>query len=213
MNSYIATYSPILAKAFAGSAAVFSALLLALHFIKPDLDPTWRFISEYSRGDIGWIMPVAFLTLAVTCFTAIPLFWKQLKGWVGRTGLVLLGISGIGMILAALFVTDPINTPMDQLSTAGILHSMGGQLNLTSFAMVFLTIALVRNDTWRKSKFILWTVTILCVAADIAFIGTAASSEGTFGPGIYTGLFGRITILCFAAWAIIASIPLLKTRD
>lgn len=212
MNSDTATYSPVFAKAFAGGAMVFAVLLLALHFIKPDLDPTWRFISEYSRGDMGWIMPVAFLALAVTCFAAIPLFWKQLKGWIGRTGLVLLGISGVGMILAALFVTDPINTPMDQLSTAGTLHSMGGQLNLTSFAMVFLTITLVRNDTWKKLKFALWTVTILCLAADIIFIATAASSEGVFEPGVYTGLFGRITILCFATWTILASVPLLKIR-
>lgn len=212
MNSYKATYNLMLAKAFGGGVAVFIALLLALHFIKPDVDPTWRFISEYSRGNAGWIMSVAFAALAVTCFAAIPLFWKQLKGWVGRAGLVLLGISGTGMVLAALFVTDPINTPMDQLSASGTLHAIGGQLNLTSFAMVFLTIALVRDDAWKRLKFTLWTVTILCLASDIAFITTAASSEGAFGPGVYTGLFGRITVLCFAAWTIIASASLLRAR-
>ena len=101
---------------------------------------------------------------------------------------------------------------MDQLSTAGMLHSMGGQLNLTSFAMIFLTIALVRKDAWKGLKSTLWIVTAVCLAADIAFIATAASAEGAFGPDVYSGLFGRITILCFAAWAVIASLPLLKVR-
>lgn len=202
----------MLVRMFAGGAAIFTVLLLMLHVMRPDLDPTWRFISEYGRGDMGWIMPVAFIGLAVTCFSSIPLFWKQLKGWIGRIGLVLLGISGVGMVLAALFVTDPINTPMDQLSMAGTLHSIGGQLNLTSFAMLFLTIALVRNEHWQKLKFVLWTVTAVCLLADIAFIATAASSAGVFSPSVYTGLFGRITIICFAVWAILISAPLLKAR-
>lgn len=206
------TYNTLFAKIFAGGAALFAVLLAALHLIKPELDPTWRFISEYARGDMGWLMTIAFAALGASCLAAIPLFWRQLKGWVGRIGLVLLGISGLGMLLAAIFVTDPINTPMDQLSTTGTLHSMGGQLNLTSFAMIFLTIALVRKDAWKGLKSILWIVTAVCLVADIAFIVTAASAEGTFGPEVYTGLFGRITILCFAAWAVIASLPLLKVR-
>lgn len=213
MNTVNATtYNTLFTKIFAGGAASFAVLLLALHFIKPELDPTWRFISEYARGDMGWLMSLAFAALGASCFAAIPLFWRSLKGWAGRIGLVLLAVSGIGMFLAALFVTDPINTPMDQLSTAGTIHSMGGQLNLTSFAMIFLTIALVRNEAWKKLKSVLWVVTAVCLAADIAFIATAASSEGAFGPGVYTGLFGRITILCFAVWVLIVSSPLLKAR-
>lgn len=207
------TYRSLFAKLFAGGAAVFTILLLALHAIQPDLSPTWRFISEYARGDMGWLMSLAFIAMAVTCIAAIPLFWKQLKGWVGRIGLVLLGISGVGMILAGLFVTDPINTPMDQLSDSGMLHSMGGQLNLTSFAILFLTIALVRQETWKKFKVLLWTITAVCLLADVAFIVTAASAEGSFGPDVYTGLFGRITILCFAVWVMVASTPLLRSRN
>jgi hypothetical protein len=45
---------------FAG-AATFVVLLAALHFIKPELDPSWQFISEYAIGDYGWIMLLAFL--------------------------------------------------------------------------------------------------------------------------------------------------------
>ncbi len=50
---------------FAG-AATFVVLLAALHFIKPELDPSWHFISEYAIGRYGWMMVLAFLSLAVT---------------------------------------------------------------------------------------------------------------------------------------------------
>jgi len=35
------------------AAATFLVLVAALHIIKPELNPSWRFISEYAIGDYG----------------------------------------------------------------------------------------------------------------------------------------------------------------
>jgi hypothetical protein len=35
------------------AVASFSALLILLHFLKPELDPSWRMISEYEIVEIG----------------------------------------------------------------------------------------------------------------------------------------------------------------
>ena len=43
------------------SAGMFVVLLLLLHVVKSDLDPSWHFISEYAIGKHGWIMQAAFL--------------------------------------------------------------------------------------------------------------------------------------------------------
>ncbi len=191
----------------------FAVLLLALHLVQPNLDPTWSFISEYARGSFGWLMSLAFIALAAACVSGAVLFWKSIAGWAGRIGSGLLGVSSIGMVLAALFVTDPINTPMDQLTTSGTLHSIGGQLNFTSFAVLFLTIGLRKNGKWRSIKKPLWVTTIICLLADVAFIATAASSNGVFGPGVYTGLFGRIIMISFVVWMIIASTHVMKSKS
>jgi len=53
------------------SATSFLVLLAALHFIKPEIDPSWRFISVYEIGNYGWIMSIAFLSSA---FSNISLF-------------------------------------------------------------------------------------------------------------------------------------------
>ena len=56
------------------SVVTFVLLLLLLHFVKSELDPSWHFISEYEIGKYGWIMQFAFLALAlgnVALFVAI----------------------------------------------------------------------------------------------------------------------------------------------
>ena len=53
------------------AAATFLILLAALHVIKPEYDPSWHFVSEYAIGDYGWVMMVAFFSLALSCVTLI----------------------------------------------------------------------------------------------------------------------------------------------
>src|SRR5215204_13230 len=115
--------------AFAG-AATLVVLLAALHFIEGELDPSWHFISEYAIGDYGWMMVVAFLSLAlsyVRLFVAIRL---QLRTIVGHIGLALLLVSALGLTIAAIFTTDPITVSEDALTTEGTLHNLGGTLGM-----------------------------------------------------------------------------------
>ena len=46
--------SRIAAKISLASTAVFLILLAALHFIEPQIDPSWHMISEYEIGRFGW---------------------------------------------------------------------------------------------------------------------------------------------------------------
>jgi hypothetical protein len=80
---------------FAG-AATFVVLLAALHFIKPELDPSWHFISEYAIGDYGWIMVLAFLSLALSYVSLFVAIHWQLWTITGRIGLALLLVSALG---------------------------------------------------------------------------------------------------------------------
>ena len=45
----------------------FIILLALLHVIKPDIEPSWNFISEYQVGHFGWLMSLAFVSLALSC--------------------------------------------------------------------------------------------------------------------------------------------------
>src|SRR5215204_7151939 len=115
--------------AFAG-AATLVVLLAALHFIEGELDPSWHFISEYAIGDYGWMMVVAFLSLALSYVSLFVAIRSQLRTIVGRIGLALLLVSALGLIIAAIFTTDPITVSEDALTTGGTLHNLGGTFGI-----------------------------------------------------------------------------------
>src|SRR6185436_17673348 len=66
------------------AAVLFVVLLVALHFIEPEFNPSWRFISEYELGRYGWIMVLAFLSLAVSYVALFMAIQSQLRTLVGR---------------------------------------------------------------------------------------------------------------------------------
>src|SRR5215207_10131316 len=112
--------------AFAG-AFTLAVLLVALHFIKPELDPSWHFISEYTIGRYGWMMVLAFLSLALGYVGLFVAIRSQLRTIIGRIGLALLLVSALGLIIAAVFTTDPITVSEDAVTTEGTLHNLAGR--------------------------------------------------------------------------------------
>jgi Protein of unknown function (DUF998) len=121
----VAAISPPAALLSFAAAATFVVLLAALHFIKPELDPSWHFISEYAIGDYDWIMVFAFLSLALSYVSLFVAIRSQLRTIAGRIGLVLLLVSALGLTIAAIFTTDPITVSEDALTTEGTLHNLG----------------------------------------------------------------------------------------
>lgn len=67
-------------------AVTFVVRLALLHIIKPELDPTWRFVSEYALGTGGFLMTAEFLALAVACVSVVGMLWNQARTVVGRIG-------------------------------------------------------------------------------------------------------------------------------
>ena len=44
-------------------AGIFAALVVVLHVVEDEFEPSSRFISEYVLGDWGWLMNLAFIAL------------------------------------------------------------------------------------------------------------------------------------------------------
>src|SRR5215211_4481578 len=130
------------------AAATFLVLLATLHFIKPELDPSWRMVSEYEIGRYGWVMVLAFLSLAFSCATLFVAIRSQIPTNGGSIGLALLLVSALGMTIAAIFTSDPITASSDELTTHGNLHGLGALLGIPSFpiAAALISWSLARNQ-------------------------------------------------------------------
>jgi hypothetical protein len=151
-------------QSFAG-AATFVVLLAALHFIKPELDPSWHFIREYAIGEYGWIMVLAFLSLALSYVSLFVAIRSQLQTIVGRIGLGLLLVGALGLTIAAIFTTDPITVSENAVTTEGTLHNLGGTLGIAMpFAAAPIGWKLARNPAWSSAKrTLLWATTLVPV--------------------------------------------------
>ena len=136
---------------FAG-AATFVLLLAMLHLIKPELDPSWHFISEYAIGRYGWIMVLAFLSLALSYVSLFLALRSQLQTITGRTGLALLLVSALGLIIGAVFTTDPITATGDAVTTEGTLHNLGGTVGLAMHAANGAAFGLVFEALRRRTR-------------------------------------------------------------
>jgi hypothetical protein len=60
-------------------AVIFLSILLLLHFLKPELDPTWRMISEYEIGCPGWLMRLAFFSWGASELAILITIWPTNK--------------------------------------------------------------------------------------------------------------------------------------
>lgn len=197
------------ARIASGSTIVFLIVLVALHIIKPEYDPSWRFISEYAIGPLGWIMMVAFIIWALS-YLALYFALKPHvpKSILGSIGLGLLLISSLGLILAGVFVTDPVTATENERTTSGAIHSMGGTLGMAMpIAAILLTLALRKNPEWKTvQETNAWGATISTIGFLIAFVSMGvilSQSNGKFGPDVFVGWPNRLEVIGYCIWSIL----------
>jgi hypothetical protein len=206
----VTAVSSTAARLSSASAATFVVLLAALHVIKPELDPSWHFISEYAIGDYGWMMVVAFLSLALSCVSLFVAISSQLRTIVGRFGPALLLVSALGLTIAAIFTTDPITVSKDAVTTEGVLHNLGETLGIAMpFAAALITWRLARNPAWSSAKrALLWATGLALVAFVASFVSlgvVVSQSSGKFGPDVLVGWPNRFEILAYSVWVIVVA--------
>lgn len=188
------------------TTTIFIVLLAGLHILKPEIDPSWRFISEYAIGDYGWMMMLAFLSLAVSCLSLLVAIMAQVKTLAGRFGLLLLLITSVGMAIAGIFPTDPITTGRDAMTPNGKLHELGAMLDLMPFAAPLISWSLARhNPGWLSARRALaWTagLPLLGLIVFMASVTFMLPSDGNFGPDVLVGWPNRMLILTYCIWMV-----------
>lgn len=188
------------------TAVVFVTVLLIEGALRSGYDPTYHTVSELSLGDRGWIQITNFLQMGVGAFAfAFGVNWTLNT----LAGAVLLAIFGFGMIVAGVFLPDPLRgyppeapagTP-DQVSWHHKIHDViSGPLAFLAIFGACLTLAGRLDGPWRL-------YTMLTAAAGLALtIWTALAYQN---DAVNTGLVQRALILMYWSWIVLLSIHLL----
>lgn len=198
-----------------GNISVFSgilaiALTIIVHFVNPKIDPSWQPISEMALGNKGWLMNLAFLSMA----SSIVFFLLQSRNCYtnlgGKIGKIILAISSIGFLLAGFFITDPALLPQEQATTSGFIHSLGaGLAGLLPFSALLFCWIFIKNPKYKMYRTPILLMTILLWISEINLIIDMATelpkNNGNLGPTVLVGWSNRIMILFSILWIITIS--------
>ncbi|GAA3212505.1 DUF998 domain-containing protein [Microbacterium terregens] len=184
-------------------AGVFTVGLIAiLHVLEPEYDPSWRMISEYSLGRHGWVMRLAFVTMAIGLSATCVALWPFGGPWI--TGLAAVALGALG---AAFIDADPIMTPRADATPVGRAHTVLGVVLLAGFPAAALVAGV------GVAPALGWTLVIASVvplAGLVWFLIAAAPAHGQGGsPEIRIGWPDRFCLLAYLAWVVLAAISVL----
>ncbi len=194
------------------SSVLFLAILLSLHFIKPEVDPSWQMVSEYEIGKYGWMMRLAFLILGFSYITLFFAIKSTIKTSAGRFGLALLLLSGAGALMGGLFITDPILTDKAQMTFHAKMHGLGFLLGVPGFpiAATLISLVLAHNKTKTYSRKRLFFATVFTwLGLGLAILFTTLllpKGGGKFNSDVKVGWPNRFLIISYASWIIIIAI-------
>jgi hypothetical protein len=154
-------------------------------------------ISELVLGPYGFVQTIAFvvaglgvLSLAVALRLAIP----STQGT--RAGTVLLGVNGVGLLIAAAFPTDRVDRAVDweALTAGGVVHLLAAAVSFICVvaAMVVLSWSFAHTSRWR----VLTPWSALLATGSVSLL-LAQGQQGSF-----YGLLQRLLATLIALWIV-----------
>lgn len=198
------------------ATAASAAALLLLHLLSPELEPSWRMVSEYANGRHGWLLAIMFFAWAAGSFALAGALWPLSQSTLGLVGLGLLCLAGIGQVMGGLF---DINHK---------LHGPAAMIGIPALcaAAVVLTLALTRQGgtvapplwsahlPWLSFVAMLGALFLLFSALKGAGVDMAAQT----GPlqalpaGVrgYVGFANRALFLTSYLWVALAALAVLR---
>ncbi len=187
-----------------GGAIGFLAILALLHILKPELDPSWRFVSEYAVGRLGWLMTLGFLAWAASCLALSVAARPVMTNAKGRAGTWVLAVVGVALVAAGIFPQDPVTTAPGQGTTAGMMHALASMIGIPGIPIAAMLIssglpADRDNGTVRLAAHATWISLVLM----IAYLAFAVPRAGGFDPSVYAGYMNRLVVLAYVAWQLV----------
>lgn len=187
-----------LATAAVAGFASFIVIMVAFHFIQPELNPARRWGSEYAVGRMGWLMKTAFFFFgAGLAAMATAIGFTAGVSSRSRTAGVLLWVSSVGILLSGVFNSDLQGAPV---TGVGVAHDLAGfAAFLTLLPAMFIVSRRLRGEdvgsaAYSTLKVLPWTSLLLFLALLFYF-----AMNGLEGLG------QRIFLVSLFSWLLVTA--------
>ncbi len=113
----------------------FTALQTALHFLRADLNPLNRFVSEYGVGSFNYLFMLSLLALGTsTIWLGFKIIQININMLNLLAGSMLIG-SGLATYVVMLFPTDLVG---QSLTSTGLIHGISAYISFIATALAYL---------------------------------------------------------------------------
>ncbi len=183
--------------------AYYLVSVVAVHLLRPDIDPVSEPVSYYAVGPYGFFVGIAIFALGVGSL-ALTLGLRLGIAPPGRSrvGLLLLALYGVGQLGVAIF---PIDAESAQ-TTSGLVHNIAGNISFFCFppAAILLSLHMGKDERWRSLKRPALALSLVVLVGAI-LVMVSANVVGGFG------IAQRLFLLATVLWMLLAAIRLRST--
>jgi hypothetical membrane protein len=179
-ENYSARIATALQRVVFACAAYYVIVVTAFHFLEPEFDPRFRFISEYALAAHGWLITTTFFVLGLATFVvAVALRNGQQSLPGARIGFGLLAVGALFVCLAGVF--------KDSLP-----HLFAGVVFFPSIVMAVLLLS------WSFRQAAEWRT--ICLATFFIAVGMLAAFVSMDADVGMPGLQQRAFLFLFLLW-------------
>ncbi|BCL77932.1 DUF998 domain-containing protein [Ktedonobacteria bacterium brp13] len=214
---------PLTTKLLIACGAIGPLLFILVFLVESATRPNYsawhNFVSDLSESNQGWTQITSFL-LCGTCVFCFALGLRQVfrSGKGAIWGPLLLGVFGLSLIIAGLFVTDPslgyypAGTSRSTQTLHGMIHMANAPLAFGSLTMAIfvLTRRFASDPVWRGWARYSLVTGLLFLGFFIACIVAQALDTNGLLPNSPTGLLERISIIIGWVWIALLALQLLR---
>jgi hypothetical protein len=177
---------------------LFIVIVLIDGFVHPAYNQVTDYVSELSRGQLGWLQVANFLVcgLALLAFAA-AIRWGVRRAAGSVAGAALFALIGGGVIVDAFFTIDPHTSSVHTLT--GIVHSAG--FLVVSLALIAACFVFARRFAGALRTYSVASGILIPVSLVVTVVA------GT--PLGITGILQRVFLLIGWAWITVLALSLL----
>jgi hypothetical protein len=198
------------------ATAVSLAALALLHVLSPEYAPSWRMVSEYANGRHAWLLTIVFFAWAAGSFALIWALWPLGGTTLGKAGLLVLFLAGVGQVLGGVF---------------DINHTLHGPAAIVGIPSLCIAAVLVNVAMARHNGIVappLWTAHLTWISFALmigafalffsALTGAGIDLSGQAGPlaelpaGVngYVGWANRLVFASSYLWVVLAALSVIR---
>ena len=191
---------------------LFVAIFVAEDVFSPDFNWLSTAVSEHSRTAHGWIQITTFILVGLLLVIFSRGIVEELRNAPGsRTGPLMIGITGVCLILSGPFVTDPGGVVMGSSGATwhGAMHGIVGAIAFTLMPLSCLVFYRCLRSQPAWSSFARWSLTV-CF---FIIFGIALLKLAQLGVmrGLL-GLFQRLLLVAYFGWIFVLALRLHASR-